>query len=445
MGEISLHPEETVTAIKDEAEDEYFQLVIEVDEAICRYLATLGPGSLLAVSELVALATKHSCAHCGLSFYSSLLFQEHLYSHLSFGSKVEDEEAKLDEENNDEDRLVVGHTAVNENASNNNDIEGLCQNPPHTVESCHQESLNTEFNLKSKRKKIECAICFRKFANQKFYNDHICHMESNNGNFECQHCGKIFLASEKKNYKYHMTNHQRTMKKRKDVGLPTVLEYCHECNVSIPSNSTMERHRIFYHDAVKRCQDCPRQFASAHELREHEKTHWYERYVKQEYSCEICGEKLKSKYTLKYHIQNMHTSADKAETHICDICGRGFKLKGTLHNHKQNVHGEKKFPCTFEGCDRRFSVMRKLRDHINEQHLNIRPYQCNICGQSFTKQKLLGMHVKIHSDERTHICPFCKKGFKQSATLFRHKRSCSLNPHRDLSTSNKILNCVPKI
>ena len=410
MGELG-GPQVGTTELKNETAEDLYNIVIEIDENISRYLSTLQVGSLLSVSELISLAVKYNCEQCNAILYSYSLYKEHIDLH----------EIKTD--NNTEDNSVNdGYVDEQHNAmEDNNDLTDNLESEEILDDPFLESSSGT------RSQSFQCKVCSVSFSSQESFSEHGCPASEA---LQCGVCGKVL--PDKKGFDYHMTNHRRMLKRRREKSLPLVTQ-CPDCNVGIPSNSTLERHRIFNHDVVKKCQECEAAFDTADELRFHERSHSYNKYVKQKYSCEVCGIEIHSKYSLKYHILSMHTPKEELESHICDICGKGFPLKGKLVLHEKNVHGEKNLMCTFEGCSKAFNIKAKLQDHLNRAHLNVRPHECKICGANFAILALMKKHTLIHSDERTCICPFCNKGFKQRATLYRHKKTCNLNPNKDPS------------
>ena len=389
---------------EEESGEDRYNIVIEIDKNISKYLKTMKVGSLLSVSELISLAVKYNCNQCNVVLYSFNLYKEHIDLH---NSRQEIEIDNIEEGNSGN----IGHV----DEQHNDQLE--------TDEP--RDAPGSETSSGTGDRVAECEICLGSFSSMESFSEHIC---ATSEDLECRVCGKVL--PDKKGFDYHMTNHRRMFKKRREKSLPMVTQ-CPDCNVGVPSNSTLERHRIFNHDVVKKCQECEAAFSTADELRFHERSHSYNKYVKQKYSCEVCGIEIHSKYSLKYHILSMHTPKEELESHICDICGKGFPLKGKLVLHEKNVHGAKNLTCTFEGCSKAFNIKAKLQDHLNRAHLNIRPHECKICGANFAILALMKKHTLIHSDERTCICPFCNKGFKQRATLYRHKKTCNLNPDKD--------------
>lgn len=67
-----------------------------------------------------------------------------------------------------------------------------------------------------------------------------------------------------------------------------------------------------------------------------------------------------------------------------------------------------------------------------------RPFKCETCDQSFSRNHDLKRHVKIHSGIKPHKCPKCGKSFGRSDALKRHsmvKRCRSLNTSQPTSST----------
>ena len=393
-------------------EDLECNIVIELDESIWNFLRTLEVGSLLSVSELVSLATKYTCDQCGDVFFSSTLFQEHLKSHVR---KVEEHREENDngfesEDDQDEKKELDPVSLLKVSLKAYSDSDGTCK-PEEKKRKLHTSKNVCEFCSQSK-----CA----------------CVILRENAQPKCGICGKLF--PDTKSVRVHVKEHKRTLKKRKikDESIKTII--CHICNFVIPSHITLERHNILRHDALKPCKYCDHVSTTTDEFKKHELTHTNCMY-KGTYPCEICGTILSTKGNLVLHVERMH-GKESCQEYFCAKCGKAFFGKYRMSKHMKRC-GEKTFRCTVDGCSEAFYTEREQQKHVDVVHLNIKPFHCEVCGESFAQKHLLNGHKLIHSDKRTFICPFCGKGFKQSATLYRHKKSCQLNPDKESSSINK--------
>ena len=85
MGEIGGPQAQVGTDVKEEESvEDPFNIVIEIDKKISKYLKTMKVGSLLSVSELISLAAKYNCNQCNVVLYSYNLYKEHIDLHGSW-------------------------------------------------------------------------------------------------------------------------------------------------------------------------------------------------------------------------------------------------------------------------------------------------------------------------------------------------------------------------
>ena len=271
----------------------------------------------------------------------------------------------------------------------------------------------------------------------------LCMIILEDGGYKCLVCGKT-NATSGYSMRDHIAAHRKQLKERREgkkkqkgsLGLDgkhhindnIELVSCNICNKVLPSHITIERHNLLQHEPVKPCPHCDYVSTTSREFIKHEATkHGYKVNLKGSFPCEICGKILCTSNSLDYHVKSVHYQ--ERDEVFCSKCGKSF-TRISLIKHFRQCGEEPAFKCTFDGCTKAFREQNKLQQHINVDHLNIRPYECEICGASFGSVPNYKKHKLIHSDERTCICPFCGKGFKQSATLYRHKKSCHLNPDR---------------
>ncbi|KAK4556010.1 Metallothionein expression activator [Recurvomyces mirabilis] len=81
---------------------------------------------------------------------------------------------------------------------------------------------------------------------------------------------------------------------------------------------------------------------------------------------------------------------------------------------------DNKYPCLWEGCNRRFGRKENVRAHV-QTHLGDRQFRCNLCDKTFVRQHDLKRHIAIHSDDRPFVCP-CGTGFARHDALTRHRQ-----------------------
>ena len=241
---MSIKMEEEERKIEAEDYDELkntgeINILIEIDQNLWTFLRTFEVGSILSLSELISLATKHSCDQCGEVFFSSTLFQGHLASHHGDQeekcplTELQGDNEDLDMETDDRiDSPELGLQLPSEEKVQKINISEaaydifqsslLKSQSPTIVEqssSLLKPKLKKDFEsttieeqptllLKSTLKKdledkLLCIICNKKPC--------ACWVCLDSGEIECKICGKIGPRSWKK---AHLKQHRRTKRKR---------------------------------------------------------------------------------------------------------------------------------------------------------------------------------------------------------------------------------------
>ncbi|KAF8557814.1 hypothetical protein OG21DRAFT_1406600 [Imleria badia] len=125
-------------------------------------------------------------------------------------------------------------------------------------------------------------------------------------------------------------------------------------------------------------------------------------------------------------------SHDCSGTHTCKWkeCTETFSSCDDLTTHIASVHiggGKAHYECFWEGCNRHgetgFSSKQKISRHI-QSHTGHRPFQCQVCNQSFSEAATLQQHMRRHTQEKPYVCDFpgCGKAFAITGALTIHKR-----------------------
>uniref|UniRef100_A0A8C3JAW5 Zinc finger protein 236 n=1 Tax=Calidris pygmaea TaxID=425635 RepID=A0A8C3JAW5_9CHAR len=116
-----------------------------------------------------------------------------------------------------------------------------------------------------------------------------------------------------------------------------------------------------------------------------------------------------------------HEQNDKP--HRCDQCPMSFNVEFNLTLHKCTHNGEDP---TCPVCNKKFSRVASLKAHImlHEKEENL---ICSECGDEFTLQSQLSIHMEEHRQElagsRIHSCKSCKKEFETSSQLKEHMKT----------------------
>lgn len=122
------------------------------------------------------------------------------------------------------------------------------------------------------------------------------------------------------------------------------------------------------------------------------------------------------------HFTENHMKGQFVPTFYCHICGASFK-----HTQSRNEHVkykcDKSFSC--DQCEKMFATPKYLRMHVNQIHLKIATFKCNICDEKFLHNTTLQTHKQVKHKEEvtkdlTHFCEECGKGFRGWQYLKMH-------------------------
>uniref|UniRef100_H0XRU0 Zinc finger protein 236 n=1 Tax=Otolemur garnettii TaxID=30611 RepID=H0XRU0_OTOGA len=138
------------------------------------------------------------------------------------------------------------------------------------------------------------------------------------------------------------------------------------------------------------------------------------------HKCEICLLSFPKESQFQRHMRD-HERNDKP--HRCDQCPQTFNVEFNLTLHKCTHNGEDP---TCPVCNKKFSRVASLKAHImlHEKEENL---ICSECGDEFTLQSQLAIHMEEHRQElagtRPHTCKACKKEFEAASELKEHMKT----------------------
>ncbi|XP_023376582.1 zinc finger protein 236 [Pteropus vampyrus] len=138
------------------------------------------------------------------------------------------------------------------------------------------------------------------------------------------------------------------------------------------------------------------------------------------HKCEICLLSFPKESQFQRHMRD-HERNDKP--HRCDQCPQTFNVEFNLTLHKCTHNGEDP---TCPVCNKKFSRVASLKAHImlHEKEENL---ICSECGDEFTLQSQLAVHMEEHRQElaanRVHTCKACGKELETSSQLKEHMKT----------------------
>ena len=211
----------------------------------------------------------------------------------------------------------------------------------------------------------------------------------------------------------------RPCSKNKNDKDPTNFRYeCKECKRKYKNPNIYRKHMKSIHDVVIEnlpdfmCSVCNKDCFTESRLKLHMRHHLPDE-EKLSVPCPYCDRKFSQVGAMRQHVNGIH---HQMKPFICDQCGRACKTMAALTEHKLVHTNECPFEC--EVCHKRFKNKPRLKSHM-DIHTQLL-YKCPDCGLELNTKRTLLQHRLVHSEEKRFKCEFCDAAFKRSKALKNH-------------------------
>ena len=199
---------------------------------------------------------------------------------------------------------------------------------------------------------------------------------------------------------------------------------CNSCGLSV---SNLKDHLITSKCGTKysMCSECPKVFDTPIKLIRHKVVHKKQNAPK--FNCDQCQKSFLSQRILNTHLAKVH-GIHIQKKFQCLKCPQSFNFENQLKFHEakhlninERTGGPNKPDLFCDFCDmictNRSALHYHLQKHTNPLH------HCPQCAKSFKSEFGLDYHLKIHNNEKNHLCADCGKGFISPYKLIHHRRS----------------------
>jgi uncharacterized Zn-finger protein len=92
-----------------------------------------------------------------------------------------------------------------------------------------------------------------------------------------------------------------------------------------------------------------------------------------------------------------------------------------------------RFFCPEPNCGKSFIRRQNLKSHIEQVHIDLRPFGCEHCGAAFKRPQELKRHQRtVHGGPESVIavCSLCSREFRRKDAYVRHQQSCRTRQSR---------------
>lgn len=230
---------------------------------------------------------------------------------------------------------------------------------------------------------LKCEICDKEFKKYSYFRLHrTLHGIDKNAPLYCHKCDyKTLQVSTLRNHS--IKNHFE--------GGDFI---CDHCGKKFKLKQDIRRHMLYHEDTMHMCEECGKFFTTRAVLHNHQRKKHMNIY---NFKCPFCKFRSISQDNLDKHIRDLH---DDNNPHECKVCGKQFKIRYKVNEHMKRKHQGDKLRHACSLCNKSFFDSNKYMLHYLT-HSKVRPYECNVCRETFTQRATLMSHWKKKHPDAT--------------------------------------------
>lgn len=261
------------------------------------------------------------------------------------------------------------------------------------------------FCRKIGRAKYACTECEEKFIRKENAKHHFMDVHLKIQRFKCEYCNEEFRRASK--FKLHLKIH--------GIDESEPLYSCDKCDFRTTRSDLLTCHVTRMHTDGYNfdCHDCGRKFKLKGAIRNHMRVH-----LDSTHMCDTCGKILTNSMGLYNHRRIKHSGIYKVK---CSLCSSKFTGQKGLDKHMRDQHDPNN-PYICKECGKQFKLKKYLSYHTRRCHVidAVKKHVCSFCGKSFLDSNTYRLHVLTHMKIRPYECNVCRETFTQRVTMISH-------------------------
>lgn len=273
-----------------------------------------------------------------------------------------------------------------------------------------------------------CPICSESVKMETKFVRHMFNRHQVKNPFQCTFC--TYKASSQKLLLKHVK--RRHINKDKTENLPTFDTQ----NLMEKRNNSTDVHKLNRNGEQQ--QDKMTGDTSSANIHKHDENALFK--------CDKCDYTCKQHRSLLLHLKRHSNEFDFQ----CEICSKKFLFAGAFKRHLKTHQEGRPFVCQFLNCGKSFKILGALTDHERYVHVKLKKSECqqdelisqldndryckvkkikkwpctyDSCNKSFRDSFNLRIHMATHSGHKEHKCLYCDFESVQKASMNWHIKS----------------------